>query len=79
MAQVATLDEARICLGLGRASRHVTAAPGTQDFDDQVRAVRNGLVKVRGDLVAFPERFLHGETLDPSLFSKLFVGRRLFQ
>ena len=61
------------------ARRHVTAPPGTDDWRDQVRAVHNTLSGVRGELCAFPERFLHGETLAPSLLAKIFVGRKLFQ
>ena len=42
-------------------------------------AIVNALGGVRGDLCAFPERFLSADALDPPLLGRLVVGRKLFQ
>ena len=76
---VATLEDAKASLGLGRVSKRVAGKPGSEMRAAEERAVRNTLERVRGDLCALPERFLHGESLEPGVLARLFVGRRLFQ
>ena len=75
---VATINDARSAVGLGCVSRRLANLEG-EAREKVVREIANTLGGVRGDLCAFPERFLSQDALDPPLLGRLVVGRKLFQ
>ena len=76
---ISTLSQAREALGISRPSMHIKAQPGSPEWAAEVEAVRVRVQGVRGRLVMFPLRFLHGAALEPGIMAQLLVGRRLFQ
>jgi len=78
-SDIETLDDARASIGLSRLSLRLTAAPGTPEHAAELAALVEALQPLRGSLCLFPLDFLRGETLEPSAFTQLIVGRTLFQ
>ena len=75
---VATLEDARSAVGLGRVSRRLANLEGAARAK-VLHEIANTLAGVRGDLCAFPEKFLGADALAPPLLGRLVVGRKLFQ
>ena len=75
---VATLEDAKTAVGLGCVSRRLANLEG-EAREKVIREIANTLGGVRGDLCAFPVKFLGADALDPPLLGRLVVGRKLFQ